>query len=42
MTTNRQIRIVAMPADKLSPEHFELSEGTAPEPGPGEVLCKVF
>lgn len=42
MTTNRQIRIVAMPADKLSPEHFELSEGTAPEPGPGEVLCKVL
>jgi len=42
MTDNRQIRIIAMPTDKLGPEHFELAEGPLPEAGPGEVLCRTL
>ena len=42
MTTNRQIRIVAMPTDKLGPEHFELAEGPMPVPGENEVLCRTL
>jgi NADPH-dependent curcumin reductase CurA len=42
MTRNRQIRIIAMPTDKLGAEHFELGEASMPEPGAGEVLCKTL
>ena len=42
MSINRQIRIIAMPTDKLGPEHFELAEAPIPEPGPDEVLCKTL
>jgi len=42
MTINRQIRIVAMPVDKLGLEHFELGEAPIPEPGADEVLCRTL
>ena len=42
MTSNRQIQIVAMPEDKLGPEHFRLEEAEIPSPGPDEVLCRTL
>lgn len=42
MTINRQIRIIAMPTDKLGPEHFELAEAPMPEPAADEVLCRTL
>ncbi|MGZ8395950.1 MAG: NADP-dependent oxidoreductase [Rhodoplanes sp.] len=38
---NRQILLVAKPADRLAPEHFRLTEGAAPAPKDGEVLLRV-
>ena len=38
---NRQILLVAKPTDRLSPEHFRLTEGAAPAPRDGEVLLRV-
>ena len=37
---NRQIRIVELPRDKLSPNHFRMEEAPIPQPGPGEVLVR--
>ena len=42
MSHNRQIRIIALPTDKLGPEHFELDEGAIPAPGADEVLCRTL
>jgi hypothetical protein len=38
---SRQILLVAKPTDRLSPEHFRLTEGAAPAPKDGEVLLRV-
>ena len=40
MSINRQIRIIAMPTDKLGPEHFELAE--APIVKPVEPFVEAF
>ena len=38
----RQIIVATLPADRLEAEHFELRTVPAPEPGPGEVLCRTL
>jgi NADPH-dependent curcumin reductase CurA len=38
---NRQILLVEKPTGKLTPEHFALREGVAPEPQDGEVLMRT-
>ena len=38
---NRQILLVEKPADRLGPEHFRLTQATAPAPKDGEVLLRV-
>ncbi len=38
---NRQIRLLRRPQGALTPDIFALSEGEVPQPGPGEVLCRV-
>ena len=38
---NRQILLVAKPADRLGPEHFRLTQAAAPVPQDGEVLLRV-
>ncbi len=40
--TNKQILLAQKPTDKLSVDHFKLSEGTMPQPGDGEVLCRTL
>jgi len=37
-----RIEIAELPTDRLGPEHFRLSEGPIPEPGPDEVLCRTL
>ena len=39
--TNRQILLVEKPTDRLSPEHFRLTQVPAPAPREGEVLVRV-
>lgn len=39
---NKQILLAAKPTDKLSIDHFKLSEGAVPEAGAGEALCKTL
>jgi NADPH-dependent curcumin reductase CurA len=39
---NRQIVIAQLPKGKLTAGHFELTRTDAPEPGPGEVLCRTL
>ena len=39
--TNRQILLVEKPAGRLGPEHFRLTQATAPAPKDGEVLVRV-
>ena len=41
MPTSRQIRLLRRPSGALTPEIFALSEAEAPQPGEGEVLCRV-
>lgn len=38
--TNLRILLKARPKDRPGPEHFELSEAPAPQPGKGEVLVR--
>jgi NADPH-dependent curcumin reductase CurA len=38
---NRQILLVEKPAGKLGPEHFDMRNGTIPQPRDGEALLKV-
>ena len=38
---NRQILLVEKPGDKLGPEHFRLTQATAPAPKDSEVLLRV-
>ena len=38
---NRQIHIVELPKDKLTPEHFRLGSGPMPHPKDGELLLKT-
>jgi NADPH-dependent curcumin reductase CurA len=40
-SANRQILLVEKPADKLGPEHFELTTAAIPEPKDGEALLRV-
>lgn len=40
--TNRQIVIAELPKDRLTPDHFKLTEAQMPEPGDGEVLLRVI
>lgn len=39
---NRQIIVATLPADRLEVDHFELRSVPAPEPGPGELLCRTL
>jgi len=38
---NRQIVLDQLPRDRLSPDHFRLTEGPTPEPADGEVLVRT-
>jgi NADPH-dependent curcumin reductase CurA len=38
---NRQILLIEKPTGKLGPEHFQMSEGTIPQPRDGEALLRV-
>src|SRR5579863_4143861 len=40
-STNRQILLVEKPAGKLGSEHFNMRNGTIPEPRDGEALLRV-
>jgi NADPH-dependent curcumin reductase CurA len=40
-TANRQILLAEKPTGKLTPDHFRMVEGVAPEPKDGEVLLRV-
>jgi NADPH-dependent curcumin reductase CurA len=40
MDSNRQIVITDLPDGPLREDHFRLTEGAIPRPGPGEVLCR--
>ena len=42
MTENRQIVLDSLPDDKLEVSNFVLETSVAPEPGPGEVLCRTL
>ncbi|MGA1758140.1 MAG: hypothetical protein ACO391_10380, partial [Pseudomonadales bacterium] len=41
MRPNPQVLIKALPDDKLTPDHYELVEGTIPDPEAGEVLVET-
>ena len=41
MPTNRQLRLLRRPEGPLTPDLFALSTADVPEPGEGEVLCRV-
>ncbi len=41
-TSNKQILLAEKPTDKLSVDHFKLSEGPMPAAGDGEVLCRTL
>ena len=41
MRANPQVLIKALPDDKLTPDHYELVEGTIPDPEAGEVLVET-
>jgi len=40
-TANRKILLAEKPTGKLTPDHFRMVEGVAPEPKDGEVLLRV-
>jgi NADPH-dependent curcumin reductase CurA len=42
MSVNRQIVLQELPQGQLSPDHFRLTEGLTPNPGPGEVLVRTL
>ena len=39
---NRQIVIDSLPSDKLAAQNFAVRTEPAPEPGPGEILCRTL
>jgi NADPH-dependent curcumin reductase CurA len=42
MNRNRQVVLTQLPEGALSPEHFEMRDGTMPQPRPGELLCRTL
>ncbi len=40
--TNKQILLVQKPTDKLSVDHFKVTEGAKPSPADGDVLCRTL
>lgn len=42
MSSNEQVVIAELPSEKLRPEHFEVVQRPAPEPGDGELLVRTL
>jgi len=42
MTTNREVIVTTLPTGTLTPDHFEMREGTMPAAGEGEAVVRTI
>ena len=42
MPVNRQVLIDSLPEGKLTTDNYRIEESEAPNPGPGEILCRTL